>query len=92
MLFNSVKTYEVVLREHFKFRKKLEAGQWLIVARELDKWKQQGIECVVAICGKEKESRLVAKDIKRERRELACGKLKPRKAPCEATVLRVIRD
>ncbi|KAK6827438.1 hypothetical protein PG987_010779 [Apiospora arundinis] len=44
---NNVSTYEVVLRTHFKFRKKLHAGQWLIVDQELDRLKQQGTDCVV---------------------------------------------
>ncbi|KAK8128843.1 hypothetical protein PG984_009951 [Apiospora sp. TS-2023a] len=43
----NVSTYEVILREHFKFRKKLEAGQWLLVGQILDRHRQNGQECVV---------------------------------------------
>ena len=72
----SVKTYEVVLREHFKFRKNLEAGQWLLVGQELDKWKSQGLDCVVSLSGMTQDPRLVGRKIRRERAEAARGKLK----------------
>ncbi|KAK7957903.1 hypothetical protein PG988_012751 [Apiospora saccharicola] len=72
----NVSTYEVVLREHFKFRKKLEAGQWLLVGQILDRHRQNGLECVVQLSGMPLDSRLVSKNIRRERREITRGKLK----------------
>lgn len=71
----SVKTYEFVLREHFKFRKNLEAGQWLLVGQELDKWKSQGLDCVVSLSGIAQDPKLVDRKIRRARAEVR-GKLK----------------
>ncbi|KAK6853812.1 hypothetical protein PG995_010624 [Apiospora arundinis] len=73
---NNVSTYEVVLRTHFKFRKKLHAGQWLIVDQELDRLKQQGTDCVVYVSGKPVDPKHVSKNIRRERREAERGRLK----------------
>ncbi|KAK8060723.1 hypothetical protein PG996_010653 [Apiospora saccharicola] len=72
----NVSTYEVILREHFMFRKKLEAGQWLLVGQILDRHRQNGLECVVQLSGMSLDSRLVSKNIRRERREFTRGKLK----------------
>ncbi|KAK8052430.1 ankyrin [Apiospora rasikravindrae] len=72
----NIKTYEVVFREHFKFRKKLEAGQWLLVDRELDIRKRQRLDCDVYLCGKRMDPRHVSRNIRRERRESVQGKLK----------------
>ncbi|KAK7926732.1 hypothetical protein PG985_003730 [Apiospora marii] len=73
----NVKTYEVVLREHFKFRKKLEAGQWLLVGQILDRQRQLGLDCVVYLSGAPLDKRLVLKNIRRERRDVTRGRLKP---------------
>ncbi|KAK8119906.1 uncharacterized protein PG998_004532 [Apiospora kogelbergensis] len=75
----NVKTYEVVLREHFKFRKNLEAGQWLLVGRELERMKQQGRECIVYLSGQPVDPRLVSKNIRREHRDADRRRLKRNK-------------
>ncbi|KAK8101823.1 ankyrin [Apiospora kogelbergensis] len=75
----NVKTYEWVLREHFKFRKKLEAGQWLLVDRELGRLKQHGLDGDVYVSGKLQDKKHVLKNIQRERRETTSRRPKPNK-------------
>lgn len=66
----------MVLRDHFKFRKNLDCGQWLVVGRELEKRQGQGQQCLVWLSGVQLKPHLVAKNIRRARRELGRGKAK----------------
>lgn len=79
LTFSRLCTYEVVLRDHFKFRKNLDSAQWLLLGRELDRRQRHGRKCLVSLSGVQLKPHLVMKNIRRARRELDKGKLKIRK-------------